>query len=163
METVRDGLGFYAKIKTYGIIFVGVLILISAIGFLYNTIKGNYKRSPSSKISYLTNCNEEEIKNNTCKKEIIYTDGTNTYKNNLDDSKLSTGEVTLFYKEHDPHSYQITENLYIFPGFFSCVACGILIFGIARLMIIRSSKNAAAFMGGLDGLDDTGIINSVFN
>lgn len=163
MKTVRDGLGFYAKIKTYGIIFLGVLILISAIGFLYNTITGNYKKSPNSKISYSTECNDEEITNNKCKKELIYTDGTNVYENNIDDPKRSVGYVTLYYKEHDPKSYQITEHLYALPGFFSCVACGILTFGIARLMIIRSSKNAAAFMGGLDGLDDTGIINSIFN
>ena len=151
MTTIKECLGFLAMIKTYGIMFVGVLILISAIGFLYNTISGNYKKSPSSKISYLPECTEDEIKNKKCKIEISYTDGTTIYKDPIIDPnpEAKVGNVTVFYKEHNPKSYTITNNPYLLPGMFSCVACVTLSIGLVRLMIL-TSKDGAAIVGMYD-------------
>jgi len=154
METVKSGLGFYAYAKTYGIIFIGVLLVISAIAFLFKVINGNYKKSPSSKVGYYTvadlnECTDYEVANNLCKLQLVYSDGSNIYKNDTD-PKTKVGETTVFYEQKNPKSYMITPNPYIFPGGFSCFACIILTVAFVRLMIMRSSKDAAAVIGGLD-------------
>ena len=163
METIRDGLGFYAMINTYGMIFIGVVLLISAIAFLYFIITSNYKKSPNSKLSYSPDCNADEIKNNKCKIEVTYTDGTTIYKNPVSDPKATVGDVTVFYKEREPKSYTITESPYIPPGLFSFLACVMLTIGIVRLMILRSSKEGAAILGGLDMLGSVNTASRALN
>jgi hypothetical protein len=154
MNTVKEGLGFYALIKTYGIIFLGILFLLSALAFLFKVVNGNYKKSPNSKISYYTivnstECTNYEIQNNLCKLQLVYSDGTTIYKNDTPpESKI--GDTTVFYEDKNPKSYMVTPSPYMAPGMFSCIASIILIAGVVRLLIIRSSKDGAALMGGLD-------------
>jgi hypothetical protein len=154
METLKGGLSLYAYFNTYIMIFIGIIILISAIAFLYKVITGNYQKSPSSKVGYyaittLNECSQYEINNNLCKLQLEYSDGTNIYKDNID-PKTTVGNTTVFYEQKNPKSYMVTTSPYIFPGGFSFFACVTLIIGFARLMLIRSNKNAAAIIGGLD-------------
>jgi hypothetical protein len=154
MDTVKEGLSLYAYLNTYGMIFMGVLILISAIGILFKIITGNYQKSPSSTVDYytianLTKCSQYEITNNLCKLQLEYSDGTNIYKYDID-SKTKVGDTTVFYEQKNPKSYMITPSPYIIPGVFSCIACLTLFYAIGRLIIMRSSSNAAAIIGGID-------------
>jgi hypothetical protein len=169
METVKTGLGMYAYMQTFSMIFVGVLLLAIGIFLLYQVINNNYKKSPSSKVDYytitnLTECNQDEINNNLCKLQLVYSDGTTIYKNNVDPVKTKVGDTSVFYAEKNPKSYIVTPSPYIFPGGFSCFACIIFITAIIRLIIIRSSKEAAAVVGGMDAVSTTTnmIANSLY-
>ena len=160
METVKSGLEFYALFKTYIGIVIGVLILCSAISLLVNIINSNYQKSPSSKIGYYTKtdsveCSTYEVTNNLCDLKVSYTDGTTNYNEPIPNStNTQVGATTVFYQKENPKSYMITPSPYIFPGGLSCVACLALTFGIIRLLIIRSSSDAAAIVGGLDAAGD---------
>ena len=159
METVKSGLGLYANIKTYGMIFFGILILCSAIAFLIKVMTTNYKKSPQSKISYYFinkdyECSPDDISKNLCQLKLQYTDGVTIYKEPVD-PKSNVGDTSVFYEQKNPKSYMITPSPYLFPGICSCIACMILIFAVIRLTIIKSSKNGAALIGTLDILSDT--------
>jgi hypothetical protein len=136
--------------------FLGILFLISAIAFLIKIRTSNYKKSPSSKIGYytianLSECSDYEIKNNLCKLQLVYSDGKDIYKNNIK-SDSNIGDTTVFYEQKNPKSYMVTPSPYLFPGFFYCIGYIILIYAIIRLIIIKSSKDGAAALGGLDAL-----------
>ena len=114
----------------------------------------NYKKSPQSKISYYFinkdyECSPDDISKNLCQLKLQYTDGVTIYKEPVD-PKSNVGDTSVFYEQKNPKSYMITSTPYIFPGFFSCIACIILTFALIRLYIIRSSKDGAAIIGGLD-------------
>jgi hypothetical protein len=159
METVKSGLGLYANIKTYGMIFFGVLLLCSAIAFLIKVINANYQKSPKSKIGYYfinedNECLPNDISNNLCQLKVQYTDGMTVYKEHVD-QKSQVGDTTVFYEQKNPKSYMIAPTPYLFPGMFSCFASIILIFAIIRLTIIKSSKDGAALIGTMDIVSDT--------
>jgi hypothetical protein len=135
-------------------IFVGVILLVSAIAFLFRVVNGNYQKSPNSSVGYYTvkdliECTDYEIKSNLCKLQLVYTDGTNIYKNDTD-PKTHVGPTTVFYEERNPRSYMVTPSPYVFPGIFSCIACLTITVALVRLMIMRSTKDGAAIIGGLD-------------
>lgn len=154
METIKGSLGLYAYIKTYGMIFISVLMIISAIFFFIKIIKGDYVKSPSSKIDFYTipelnDCPENDKNTPLCKLQLVYTDGDTIYKYDTD-KKSKVGNTTVFYEKHNPQSYMQAESPYIFPSMISCVSIIILIFALIRLFIIKSDSGAAAVVGGLD-------------
>ena len=154
MEFAKKSLGIYAYIQTFGLLFIAIIITIIEIILLYKTYKSNYKKSPSSKVDYYTKsnlneCNDYEIKNNLCKLQLVYSDGTNIYKNDIP-SNTVVGNTVVFYEEKNPKSYYRTSNPYIVPGICCCVACILYIIIVIRLIVMKSNKNGAAILGAID-------------
>ena len=150
MKFVEDSLSFYATIKTYGLLLVALIFFICTIVSIYFINKGNYLLSSDSKISYYnindsTECVEEQIKNNLCKLQLVYTDGTNIYKYDSD-PKSKAGKTIVHYQEKNPNSYTIG-NPYIPSGFLFVIFIFIFIIGIIRLYLL---KNHAATLGAFD-------------
>ena len=156
MEFAKKSLGIYAYMQTFGLLFIAIIITIIAIIFLYKTYKSNYIQSPSSKVGYYTTsnlneCNDYEIKNNLCKLQLVYSDGTNIYKNDIPpNTNTFVGNTVVFYEQQNPKSYYRTLNPYIYPGICCCVACIMYIIIIIRLIIMNSNKNGAAILGAID-------------
>ena len=148
METIKNGLTFYAYIKTFGFIFFGIILLVCAIAFLFYIINNNYQKAKNSKVDYynitnLNKCNDDEVKKNLCKLQLEYTDGSNVYKYDTEPNR-KVGNTSVFYQQENPKSYMVTPSPYIFPGIVSCFACIILTISIIRLIIMRSKDGAAA-------------------
>jgi hypothetical protein len=155
MKIVKNGLEFYANFNTYIVLIIGIIISMCAIGFTIKIYNDKYIKSPKSYIDYYSKdfindkCSSNEIKNNLCELKVTYTDGKNEYKQSVD-PKSSVGSTTVYYKQKDPMIIMVTPFLYMFPSIFCIISIIMIIIGVGRLYIIKSSNNGALALGAFD-------------
>ena len=149
-----DGLATYEIIKTGFTLFIIVLLLVGAIALtIYNWNK-NYIST--------TNCNIVSSNDGSYSQTVTYSVNNKQYVKTVPamvtivdnvqkyNFAFNPGSCTLYYASADPNTFSINLN----PTFISQIASGVLfvvaIIGFFWFTFLRSNKNVAGVMGGID-------------
>lgn len=156
--SVMSGLASYEIIKTGVILFI--LVVCFCI-FLYLTIRDLNKNYISTSM-----CN---IKSNTDNTQILtYTVDNQTYTKNIPPSTTTQnnqttikptypeGSCTLYYASKDPNDYNVNSDPTTVMTIISVVILIIVIIIFIWLLFLRSNREVAGVVGGID------VVSSVF-
>lgn len=149
-----DGLATYEIMKTGFALFVIVLLLAGAIGLTIYNINKHYIST--------TECNVVSSTDGTFTQTVTYTVNNIKYVKNIPANIIDInnqrtmnfahppGTCTLYYASADPNTYSLNSN----PTLISTIASGVLfviaILGFLWFTFLRSNKNVAGVMGGID-------------
>ena len=152
--SVMDGLATYEIIKTGFGLFLIVLFLCIAIALIFYNMNKNYLST--------TICNIKSIPNSNFQQTLVYSvngqkydyiiSGVTTTVNNVTKTRYAypEGNCSIYYPSANPSDYNVNIN----PTIVSEIAAGVL-FVIAILatlwfLFLRSNKEFAGVMGGID-------------
>lgn len=163
MDSIADGLGFYAKLKAYGSLFIFTLLFISALcGIFY--LFDKYELSKNGKITYKNindnnlNCDIKDISNTNCSFYVEYDDNENKHYQIKDtlNKNLQVGTTTIYYDKKNHNSYMNSPiNPVLLPSICSCLLC-LVILGISvHIYFLSYSDTYATTIGGLEAMNDT--------
>jgi len=162
MDTIASGLGFYAKLKAYGSLFLFILFFISALcGIFY--LFDKYELSKNSKITYKNinnnlDCDITDISNTNCSYYIEYTDIDNVNHKIQDtmNKNLQVGPTQIYYDKKNRKSYMnSTINPVLIPSICSCLLCLMILGTSVHIYFLSYSDKYATTIGGLQAMNDT--------
>ncbi len=149
-----DGLATYELIKTGASIFILVILLLISIWLIYYNMKLNYQSS--------TICNVTSNTDGSFTQTLTYTVDNKVYNkiappiesvtNNVTkkDYAYPVGLCTVYYPKENPDAYMININ----PTTASQIIAGILLVIVILtslwFMFLRSNRNVAGVIGGID-------------
>jgi len=161
---VMDGLATYELIKTGFAIFILVILLFISINLIFYNINQNYQSSTICKVASITDGSfmqtltytvNNKVYNKIVQPALIVNNNVTT-KN----YQYPEGLCTIYYPQNNPDSYSLNVN----PTTISQIIAGILlvivIFASLWFMFLRSNRNVAGVVGGIDASRS---ILSIFN
>jgi ATP-dependent Zn protease len=161
---VMDGLATYELIKTGFAIFILVILLFISINLIFYNINQNYQSSTICKVASITDGSfmqtltytvNNKVYNKIVQPALIVNNNVTT-KN----YQYPEGLCTIYYPQNNPDSYSLNIN----PTTVSQIIAGILlvivIFASLWFMFLRSNRNVAGVVGGIDASRS---ILSIFN
>ena len=159
-----DGLATYELIKTGFAIFILVILLFISINLIFYNINQNYQSSTICKVASITDGSfmqtltytvNNKVYNKIVQPALIVNNNVTT-KN----YQYPEGLCTIYYPQNNPDSYSLNIN----PTTVSQIIAGILlvivIFASLWFMFLRSNRNVAGVVGGIDASRS---ILSIFN
>ena len=159
-----DGLATYELIKTGFAIFILVILLFISINLIFYNINQNYQSSTICKVASVTDGSfmqtltytvNNKVYNKIVQPALIVNNNVTT-KN----YQYPEGLCTIYYPQNNPDSYSLNIN----PTTVSQIIAGILlvivIFASLWFMFLRSNRNVAGVVGGIDASRS---ILSIFN
>jgi hypothetical protein len=149
-----NGLATYKIIKTgFGLGLI-VLLLCIAIYFTINSIKKNYLSTTICNIKSIPNSNyEQKLTYSVNGQNYEYTIyGVTTTNKNITTTKYAypEGNCTIYYPKSNPNEYSINYNPTTVSAIFAGVLFVIAILMTLYLLFLRSNKEFAGYMGGVD-------------
>lgn len=151
---VMDGLGTYALLKTGLTIFVLIILFLISIYLIYHNLQQNYQSSTICSIKSSTDQSFTQTVTYTAD-NIVYTNVVAPIVNVSNNVSTKTyaypeGLCTVYYPKNNPESYSLNAN----PTTVSQIIAGILfiivILSSLWFMFLRSNKNVAGVVGGID-------------
>jgi len=154
---VMDGLGTFQVYKTGFSLFLMILFLCGAIALVVYTVNKNYISTTICNVT--TNTDQSQL--------VTYTVNNKQYTKNVPPNVStnngvtttnpahSNGQCTFYYPSAEPDgtSYGVNSN----PTTISFIIAGVLfvitIITYIWFMFLRSNKNVAGVVGGLDAAD----------
>lgn len=149
-----DGLATYQIIKTGFFLFLIVLFLCIAIGLVFYNLSKNYLSTTICDIKSIPNSNFQQTVsysvNGKAYKQTIQ--GTTTTTNNVTTTNYAypEGKCTMYYASANPNDYALNFNPTTASGIFAGVLFIIAILMTLYFIFLRSNKEFAGVMGGID-------------
>lgn len=149
-----DGLATYQIIKTGFFLFLIVLFLCIAIGLVLYNLSKNYLST--------TICNIKSIPNSNFQQKVTYSvhgkvyeqtiQGVTTTNNNITTMNYAypEGNCTLYYASANPNDFALNFSPTFASGIFAGILFVVAIFMTIYFVLLRSNKNFAGVMGGID-------------
>ena len=152
--SISDSLATYKLIKTGIGLAIILLFLCIAISLLFNNINKNYLSTTICNIKSIPNSNyEQKLTYSVNGKNYEYTIyGVTTTNKNITTTNYAhpEGNCTLYYSKSKPEDYSINYNPTTTSSIFVVVLFIIAFLTTLYLLFLRSNKEFAGFMGGVD-------------
>lgn len=154
-----EGLATYQILKTGFMLLIIIIFFGLAVWLVFHNISLNYLSTPI--------CNITNVDENAKKQKLVYNVNSKEYVKDIEprsnlDTKTNvttysyaypTGQCTLYYPSANPDSFSVNSN----PTTVSFIMAGILliitILGVIWFLFLRSNKDFAGVIGGIDVAD----------
>jgi hypothetical protein len=152
--SLMDGLATYQIIKTGFFLFLIVLFLCIAIGLVFYNLSKNYLSTTICDIKSIPNSNYQQtvsyLVNGKAYKQTI--PGTTTTTNNVTTTTYAypEGKCTMYYASANPNDYSLNFSPTTASGIFAGVLFVIALLMTLYFIFLRSNKEFAGVMGGID-------------
>lgn len=155
---VMQGLANYEIYKTGFGLFLIICFLICAIGCLIYSLHKNYQKTTGNIVTYI---NSQTLTYTVDKLYVQNIPFITTTTNNITSTHPAheSGSCVVYYAKNNPQDYAVNSNPVFASEILTCFFCILSILVCMWFVFLRSHKDVAGVVGGLDAVSS---IASIF-